>query len=96
MALKKDKEKVLGEVFDDDRVRGFLEPYKREGFNSHYLLLERAYRGMKVENFATFIQFFVDAGHLGGRVAWHQAKEKRTEKRYEVGIRTEIVHTIRS
>ena len=24
MSLKKDKEKVLGEVFDDERVRSFL------------------------------------------------------------------------
>ena len=24
MALKKDKQKVLGEVFDDERVKGFL------------------------------------------------------------------------
>lgn len=63
MALKKDKQKVLGETFDDDRVRSFLEPTSREGFDGDYLLLERAYRGMKADNFATFLGFFNDAGH---------------------------------
>lgn len=62
MALKKDKQKVLGEVFDDARVRSFLEPIAREGFNEDYLLLERAYRSMKAENFETFISFFVETG----------------------------------
>lgn len=63
MALKKDKQKVLGEVFDEERVKGFLNIEVREGFNTDYCLLERAYRSMKAENFGTFVQFFVDAGH---------------------------------
>lgn len=63
MALKKDKQKVLGEVFDDERVRGFLEIDSLEGESDDYRRLERAYRGMKAENFATFVSFFVDAGH---------------------------------
>lgn len=63
MALKKDKQKVLGETFDDDRVRGFLEINPRDGYNSDFLRLERAYRSMKADNFATFITFFTEAGH---------------------------------
>ena len=63
MSLKKDKQKVLGEVFDDERVRSFLTIHPREGINTDYLLLERAYRGMKAQNFATFINFFSEAGH---------------------------------
>lgn len=63
MALKKDKQKVLGEVFDDARVRGFLDIDTREGFDTDFRLLERAYRSMKAENFDTFIGFFVDAEH---------------------------------
>ena len=58
MALKKDKQKVLGETFDDERVRGFLEIVDRDGINSDYARLERAYRSMKSDNFATFIGFF--------------------------------------
>ena len=63
MALKKDKQKVLGEVFDDARVRSFLNIEETEGFNTDYRLLERAYRSMKAENFQTFVGFFVDDGH---------------------------------
>ncbi|WP_096085271.1 PA4642 family protein [Agaribacterium haliotis] len=63
MSLKKDKQKVLGEVFDEARVKSFLEIRETEGINRDYALLERAYRSMKAENFASFVGFFVEAGH---------------------------------
>jgi len=63
MSLKKDKQKVLGEVFDDQRIKTFLQFEAPEGVNPDFHLLEKAYRGMKAENFATFIGFFVEAGH---------------------------------
>ena len=63
MALKKDKQKVLGETFDDARVKGFLEMEQREGFEFDFILLERAYRSMKADNFNTFVTFFIEAGH---------------------------------
>ncbi len=63
MALKKDKQKVLGEVFDDQRIKTFLDNTAPEGTNLDYYLLEKAYRGMKVENFTSFLGFFKDAGH---------------------------------
>lgn len=62
MALKKDKQKVLGETFDEERVKGFLNIEPRKGFNTDFLLLERAYRGMKAENFHSFVSFFAEAG----------------------------------
>lgn len=63
MALKKDKKKVLGELFDDDRIREFLDAQAPPGVNLDFHLLERAYRGMQAENFATFVSFFVQGGH---------------------------------
>lgn len=62
MSLRKDKEKVLGEVFDDERIRSFFEYEAPEGVNEDFHLLEKAYRGMKAENFGTFLQFFNEAG----------------------------------
>jgi len=63
MALKKDKQKVLGEVFDDARIKTFLN-YEAYGHNNpDYHLLEKAYRGMKADNFSTFLTFFKEAGH---------------------------------
>ena len=61
MVLRKDKQKVLGEVFDDERIKTFLD--YADSDNPDYHLLERAYRGMKADNFATFLDFFIDAGH---------------------------------
>lgn len=62
MSLKKDKQKVLGEIFDDERIAGFLVGDAPEGFNRDFYLLERAYRGMKAENFATFVHLFKQQG----------------------------------
>lgn len=62
MALKKDKQKVLGETFDDERVKGFLEVTAVGETDPDYTALERAYRGMKEDNFATFVHFFTEEG----------------------------------
>ena len=62
MALRKDKQKVLGEIFDDERIRTFLNFAPPDGVDADFHVLEKAYRGMKAENFATFVKFFVDAG----------------------------------
>jgi hypothetical protein len=62
MSLRKDKEKVLGEIFDDARIKTFLNYVAPVGINPDYHLLEKAYRGMRGENFATFVKFFVEAG----------------------------------
>lgn len=62
MNLRKDKKKVLGEVFDDERIKGFLNYPAPEGVNPDYHVLEKAYRGMREENFATFVRFFKEDG----------------------------------
>ena len=62
MALRKDKQKVLGEVFDDERIRTFLDFVPPEGVDADFHVLEKAYRGMKAESFATLLNFFVAAG----------------------------------
>ena len=62
MSLKKDKEKVLGEVFDDARVKSFLNYQAPDGVSTDFHLLEKAYRGMNIDNFVTFLTFFKEAG----------------------------------
>ena len=62
MSLKKDKEKVLGEVFDDARVKSFLNYQAPAGVSADFHLLEKAYRGMNIDNFMTFLAFFKEAG----------------------------------
>lgn len=62
MSVKKDKKKIIGEVFDDHRIKSFLNHLPPAGVAADYHLLEKAYRGMKAENFATFLQFFLEQG----------------------------------
>lgn len=67
---------VTDEVWDDERVQGFLamEPSGNESADFHVLL--KAYRGMRPEDFERFIRFFVDAGRdpqardSQGRTLW--------------------------
>ncbi|WP_346839285.1 PA4642 family protein [Microbulbifer sp. SAOS-129_SWC] len=60
MSLKKDKQKVLGEVFDDERIAGFLVGEAPDGMARDYFLLERAYRSMTAESFTTFVRLFLE------------------------------------
>jgi hypothetical protein len=62
MSLRKDKEKVLGEIFDESRIRTFLDFTAPAGVNADLHLLEKAYRGMRGENFSTFVTLFIEAG----------------------------------
>lgn len=60
--MRKDKAKVLDEVWDDARIEGFLS--LRPGNNAdpdHHVLLS-AYRGMRDEDFARLLPLFVSAG----------------------------------
>ena len=61
MALRKDKQKVLGEVFDDERIRTFLDFTAPAGVDPDFHVLEKAYRGMSAKNFSTFLIFFTSA-----------------------------------
>ncbi|MGS2717691.1 PA4642 family protein [Eionea flava] len=61
MTLKKDKQKVLGEFFDDERIRSFFIYESDDTEYADFHLLEKAYRGMIAENFSTFTTFFLEA-----------------------------------
>ena len=46
----------------DARIATFLDYPAPAGVNADYHLLEKAYRGMRGSNFATFVKFFCEAG----------------------------------
>ena len=52
---------VINEVWDDDRVKRFLDlqPY---GEDADFHVLLKAYRSMRPKDFARFLAFFVEAG----------------------------------
>lgn len=65
---RKDKKKVIGEIFDDARIKSFMAYQPPQGVNADYHLLEKAYRGMLAESFGTFVKFFLEEGRdINGR-----------------------------
>ena len=63
MASRRDKEKVIDEVWDDDRIRSFLAR-DGAGTDSHpdHVRLLGAYQGMRDGDFRRFLALFVAAG----------------------------------
>ena len=62
--MRKDKQKVLDEVWDDDRVRSFLaktvpnqsgEPFPGD---PDFYVLRHAYQSMRADDFERFVEFY--------------------------------------
>lgn len=60
-AHKKDKEKVLDEVWTVERIRSFLDVLPPEGVNADFHKLLKAYQQMRADDFEQFVNFFVEA-----------------------------------
>ncbi len=60
--MRKDKAKVLDEVWDEERVASFLEPRPGDGDNADYQILLRAYQSMREGDFERFLPLFTAAG----------------------------------
>jgi hypothetical protein len=54
MALKKDKQKVIGETLSDERIVSLLADLRATGCNDHELVL-RGYRALRAHDFKRFI-----------------------------------------
>ena len=66
--MKRDKQKVLDEVWDDDRVRSFLDktvpsqagrPFPGD---PDFYVLRHAYQSMRAEDFGRFLDFYTAEG----------------------------------
>lgn len=62
MALRKDKKQVIGEPMSDEQVRRYLSVEPPVGIDRDYHCLERAYRGLRVDDFERFLHFFLEEG----------------------------------
>jgi len=60
--MRKDKEKVVDEVWTDERVRSFLEIKSHDRVSRDFHMLLKAYQSMRAEDFAKFVDYFVAAG----------------------------------
>lgn len=61
--MRKDKKQVIGEDLNDAQVRRFLVAEPPTGVSADFHTLERAYRGLRAQDFERFLAFFVAEGH---------------------------------
>ena len=57
--MRKDKEKVLDEVWTEDRVKSFLEIRSHDGTDHDFHMLHKAYQSMRASDFELFVAFFL-------------------------------------
>ena len=61
--MRPDKTKVVDEIWDEARIRGFLDkPPMGDERSADYSVLLNAYRSMRPADFAVFIDMYLDAG----------------------------------
>ena len=60
--MRKDKEKVLDEVWTEDHIRSFLQVKSHDKVAQDYHMLLRAYQSMREEDFSKFVNFFLADG----------------------------------
>jgi hypothetical protein len=56
---KKDKEKILDEVWTEDRIKSFLNLLPPTGIDADFHALNTAYKSMRLEDFEIFLGFFI-------------------------------------
>ena len=81
--MRKDKEKVLDEVWTEDHVRSFLQVRPHDGSDANFHMLLKAYQSMRADDFELFVGFFkaegrdVNATRRDGRSVLEIVKEHR-------------------
>ena len=56
--MRKDKEKVLDEVWTEDHVKSFLQVRPHDGSDENFHMLLKAYQSMRASDFELFVGFF--------------------------------------
>jgi hypothetical protein len=96
--MRKDKEKVLDEVWNEDRIRSFLELEPKPGTNGDFHRLHKAYQSMRAEDFALFTDIFVGAGSdinatdASGRTVLSYIAEHRASADYATVLQQRGAH----
>ncbi|MGI9278319.1 MAG: PA4642 family protein [Endozoicomonas sp.] len=60
--MKKDKQKVIGEVLSDERIKELLTLQPPAGEDRALHILTRAYRALRAEDFERFLRFYSETG----------------------------------
>lgn len=57
--MRKDKEKVLDEVWTEDHVKSFLNVRSHDDSDEDFHMLLKAYQSMRTDDFELFVDFFL-------------------------------------
>jgi hypothetical protein len=60
--MKKDKEKVLDDVWTEDHVKSFLSVRPHDNTDEDFHMLLKAYQSMRASDFELFVGFFKGEG----------------------------------
>jgi hypothetical protein len=60
--MKKDKQKVLDEVWTEDHIKSFLNVRPHDGTDEDFHMLLKAYQSMRASDFELFVGFFTAQG----------------------------------
>ncbi len=81
--MAKDKEKVIDEVWTEERIAEFLDTKPIAGVDADFHVLQKAYQAMRAEDFATFVELFkrqgrnLDATDPSGRTLLFYIRQHR-------------------
>ncbi len=56
--MRKDKAKVLDEVWTEEHIKSFLNVRPHDGSDENFYMLLKAYRSMRPGDFSLFVEFF--------------------------------------
>ena len=91
--MKKDKEKVLDDVWTEDHIRSFLNVRPHDGSNEDFHMLLKAYQSMRASDFDLFVNFYgeqkrdVNARGQDGRSVLDIVTEHRNGSEYAMLLR---------
>ncbi|MFT5711526.1 MAG: hypothetical protein ACI8QT_002233 [Halioglobus sp.] len=60
--MKKDKAKVVDEVWTEDHIRSFLTARPHDNSDENFHILLKAYQSMRADDFKLFVGFFCTEG----------------------------------
>ncbi|MBT4521804.1 MAG: hypothetical protein HOC23_17535 [Halieaceae bacterium] len=86
--MKKDKQKVLDDVWTEAHIKSFLAIKPHDGTNEDFHMLLKAYQSMRVDDFEQFVVFFgdqnrsINATGLDGRSVLQIINEHRHGAEY--------------
>ncbi len=60
--MRKDKVKVIDEVWTEEHVKSYLNVKSYDGTAEDYHMLIKAYQSMKADDFELFVEFFCEDG----------------------------------